>query len=133
MSRKPINENFLHDSFVLYTSWKQQFTRLDGAQTKEIISMIFEYADTGTFTESTDAIVNILFDTIKRELDINWQCYGETKINNRLNTLIRCIKRKEEISKDTIEFVRTIPDKAKSYLKEHEVSDADIAKLFIDR
>ena len=127
--RKPKDENYLHDSFVMYTSWGKQLRRLDGDQTKAILTMILDYAETGTYQDSNDLGVSILFDTIKRELDINWQEYAIKSKINRLNTLIRQIKHQEEIKDDTLEFIRTIPAETRKYLKDHNISDADIDKL----
>lgn len=128
-NRKPKDENFNHDSYVMYTSWGKQIRRLDGDQTKKLITMILDYAETDTYEESEDLAVDVLFDTIKRELDINWENYAENKKKNRLNTLIRCIKQKQEITPDTIEFIKTIPAETRKYLKEHGISDAEIDKL----
>lgn len=127
--RKAKDEKYLHDSMVFYTSWFKQLKRLSGEQLKELIIMMSDYASTEEYRESDDLAVNLVFDTVKRELDINWANYEETRKTNRLNTLIRCIKAGQEIGPETIEFAKSIPDYASKYLHEHGISDADINKI----
>ena len=68
----------MKDSFVLYTSMLQSTRKLSLEQKGKLFEAIIEYQTTGEVPEIDDLAVDIYFDMIKNQMDIDNKKYKET-------------------------------------------------------
>ena len=124
-----MQEEPLHDSFVLFTSLEKTYKRLTPEQGYELMMMIFEYSKTGEISEVEDPFVNGVFDIVAEQLRANWAKYEKGKERNRHNAIIGRLKEGQELSAESIEFLKSNGFMTEAYLKGKGVEDALIKKL----
>ena len=70
----------MNKSFVLFTDYKQKFSRLTDEQLGKLLRIIFEYEETGTVPEIEDPVIGLSFDVISCDLAKQYEKY-QAKVN----------------------------------------------------
>ena len=118
-------------SFVMYMSHKAMFTESSPEQCQELMTRIFEFAETGTpATDISDPLVKICYDQITFLMDRNMKKYAKKCEKNRKSIQEYWDKRKslEELEKKIDDCQGDAKQQLK-YIEEYRRREAEIRSL----
>lgn len=106
--------------FVLYIDSRAQIDGLSDEEAGQLLKVIFEYADTGKYTEPESRVASIVFAGIKAQLDRDMERYQEKCAINRKTAIEREEKKRQRMGNNT-----TVHNRAQSYTDKDKDSDND--------
>ena len=125
----------MRDSMVLYTSYSDKFKKLSDEQIGKLARLIFAYQLGKDIPEITDPAIEIAFEVIKNDLDMNNKKYDETS-EKRREAIRKRYSQDKTVQMNANEYksiqMNTSVTVSDSVSDSVSVSDSDFSRLIKD-